>query len=159
MEDLHDKQKYFIEEVGLGFEKLGLPRMAGRILGWLLIANPPYQSSSELVEMLSASKGSISAMTRLLIQAGLVERVSFPGDRRDYFRIKLGAWSAVMEQRLAQIVAIRQLADRGLALLEDDRPEYSQRLREMRDLHAFFEQEWPHLLDRWKQNLGAIEDP
>ncbi|MFQ3629252.1 MAG: MarR family transcriptional regulator, partial [Cyanobacteriota bacterium] len=77
---------HFVEEVGLMFELIGLPRMAGRIFGWLLISQPPHQSSGELAEVLQASKGSISSMTRLLIQLGLIERLPLPGDRRDFFQ-------------------------------------------------------------------------
>jgi DNA-binding transcriptional regulator GbsR (MarR family) len=47
--------------------------MAGRILGWLLISDSPHQSSEQLVNGLEASKGSISSMTRLLIQINLIE--------------------------------------------------------------------------------------
>jgi DNA-binding transcriptional regulator GbsR (MarR family) len=149
--------KRFIEEVGLLFELAGLPRMAGRILGWLLISNPPHQSTGELAEVLQASKGSISTMTRLLIQAGLVERVSLPGERRDFFRIKLGAWSALIKQRVAQITAIRQVAERGLQLLEENPPEQQQRLKEMHDIHAFFERQFPKLIERWEHE-HQLED-
>jgi hypothetical protein len=31
----------FIDEVGLYSERAGLPLLAGRILGWLLVADPP----------------------------------------------------------------------------------------------------------------------
>lgn len=40
------QEKHFIEDVGLLLEESGLPRMAGRILGLLLICNPPHQSPS-----------------------------------------------------------------------------------------------------------------
>jgi DNA-binding transcriptional regulator GbsR (MarR family) len=143
--------KRFIEEVGLLFELTGLPRMAGRILGWLLICNPPHQSTGELVEVLQASKGSISTMTRLLIQAGMVERMGMPGKRRDYFRITLGTWSVLIKQRQAQIAAIRQLAERGLELRSGEDTDRLQRLQEMRDFHAFFERELPVLIERWEQ--------
>ncbi|HEX7974611.1 MAG TPA: MarR family transcriptional regulator, partial [Anaerolineales bacterium] len=79
-------KQHFVEEVALVFEEIGIARMAGRILGWLLISNPPHQSADELAEALQASKGSISTMTRLLIQADLIERIGLPGERRDYFR-------------------------------------------------------------------------
>jgi len=68
--------KRFVEEVGISFEDMSLPRMAGRILGWLFISDPPYQSIGELAEALMASKGSISTMTRLLTQLNLIERFS-----------------------------------------------------------------------------------
>lgn len=72
------KKQFFAEDVGLVFENIGLPRMAGRVLGWLLVCDPPHQSMLELVEALSASKASISNTTRMLIEIGLIERISLP---------------------------------------------------------------------------------
>lgn len=149
------EQKHFIEEVGVLFEMVGLPRMAGRIFGWLLISNPPHQSPGEMAEVLQASKGSISTMTRLLMQIGLIERISLPGQRRDYFRIKPNAWSELTRQRMAQITAFRQLAERGLTLLEAESPQLRQRLEEMRDMHAFCERELPIMIERWEQQRKA----
>lgn len=145
------EQTHFIEEVGLMFELVGFPRMSGRIFGWLLISDPPHQSTSELTEILQASKGSISTMTRLLIQIGLIERVSLPGDRRDYFQIKPHAWSQMTKQRMAQIAAFRKIAERGLGLMDASSPALKQRLQEMRDIHAFWERELPLLDERWEQ--------
>ncbi|MGJ3245520.1 MAG: GbsR/MarR family transcriptional regulator [Elainellaceae cyanobacterium] len=142
---------FFVEEVGLMFERVGMPRMAGRILGWLLISDPPQQSSGDLANVLQASKGSISSMTRLLIQIGLIERISLPGRRRDYFQIKPNAWSQMTKQRVEQIAAFRQLAEKGLDLIHDAPSPLKQRLREMRDIHAFWEQELPVLHARWEQ--------
>lgn len=140
-----------MEEVGLMFEAVGLPRMAGRIFGWLLVANPQQQSMSDLVEVLQASKGSISTMTRLLIQISLIERVSLPGQRRDYFQIKPHAWSQMTNQRMTQIAAFRQLAEKGLDLLADQPFPRRRHLQEMRDFHAFWERELPLLDQRWQQ--------
>lgn len=144
------EQMHFVEEVGLMFELAGLPRMSGRIFGWLLISQPQQQSHSELAEVLQASKGSISTMTRLLIQIGLIERLSLPGERRDYFQIKPNAWSQMTKQRMAQITAFRELAEKGLDLLKCAPPHQQQRLQEMRDIHAFLEREMPRLDERWE---------
>lgn len=132
------------------FELVGFPRMSGRIFGWLLISDPPQQSTGELATGLQASKGSISTMTRLLIQIGLIERVSIPGERRDYFQIKPHAWSQLTKQRIAQITSFRQLAEKGLSLLEGSSPPLQERLQEMRDIHAFWERELPLLDKRWE---------
>lgn len=145
------EQQHFVEDVGLLFETVGFPRMAGRVFGWLLISKPPHQSPGELAEVLQASKGSISTMTRLLEQLGLIERVSLPGQRRDYFRIKLNAWSELSKRRMDQITAFRTLAERGLTLLQGEPLELTQRLQEMHDIHAFFEAEIPLMLDRWER--------
>ncbi len=145
------EKKRFVEEVGLLFEQTGLPRMAGRILGWLMIADPPHQTTSDLTEALLASKSSISTVTRLLIRISLIERASLPGERRDYFRIRSGAWHQLMGESLAQTTALRQLAENGLELLEGKAHLNRQWLEEMRDMYAFFEREFPALMERWEQ--------
>lgn len=149
------KQMHFVEDVGVSFEMVGLPRMAGRIFGWLLISNPPHQSPGELAEVLQASKGSISTMTRLLMQIGLLERISLPGQRRDYFRIKPNAWTELTRQRMVQITVFRQLAERGLEVIAQSDPKLRERLEDMRDMHLFLEQELPLLIDRWEQRRSA----
>ncbi len=145
-------QQHFVEEVGLLFEHAGLPRMAGRILGWLLICDPPHQSPGELAKVLQASKGSISTMIRLLIQIGLIERISLPGQRRDYVRIKSNSWNELFTRRMFMVSSFRQLAERGLTVLSDDHGQpQRERLAEMRDLYAFLEREVPMLLARWER--------
>jgi DNA-binding transcriptional regulator GbsR (MarR family) len=79
---------HFVAEIGLFFEAAGSTRMAGRMLGWLLVCDPPHQSAGQLAAALHASNGSISMTTRMLIQAGLVDRVSLRGDRRTYYRLR-----------------------------------------------------------------------
>ncbi len=153
------EEQHFIEESGILFEMVGLPRMAGRIFGWLLISNPPHQSPSELAEVLQASKGSISTITRLLMQLGLIERISLPGQRRDYFRVKPNSWTQLMHQRMAHVTAFRQLAERGLKLMSGTQPQLQERLEEMRDIHAFCEQELPLMLERWEQRRKQPSSP
>jgi DNA-binding transcriptional regulator GbsR (MarR family) len=152
------KRMHFVEEVGVSFEMVGLPRMAGRIFGWLLISNPPHQSPAELATILQASKGSISTMTRLLVQIGLLERLSLPGQRRDYFQIKPHAWIELTKRRMVQITAFRQLAERGLELLQGEEPKLRDRLEEMHDMHAFLEQELPKMIERWEKQRSAHLD-
>ena len=149
------EKQHFAEEVGLFFERSGLTRMAGRILGWLLVCDPPHQTITDLANALQASKGSISGMTRFLIHLGLIERFSLPGERRDYFRVRPDAWYFAMESKLAEVSRVREMAERGLELLDDEDPANRQRLEEMRDIHAFFEREIPLMLVRWKQARPA----
>jgi DNA-binding transcriptional regulator GbsR (MarR family) len=147
--------RLFAEETGLFMEQLGLPRMAGRILGYLLLSDPPEQTAAQLTEALTASAGSISGNTRLLIQAGFIERVSLPGHRRDYFRVAPHALTAIFRNRLLIATRVRELADRGLSLLAEAPPERTARLREMRDLYAFVERVGPQLLERWESEREA----
>jgi DNA-binding transcriptional regulator GbsR (MarR family) len=145
------KKKGFVEEVGLFFEEAGMPRMAGRILGCLLLSDRPHHSSDELAEALMASKGSISTATRFLIQIGLIERISLPGVRHDYFSIRPSAFQHALKHGVEQVTRLRQLAERGLELLGDRSSLIRQRLEEVYDMYSFFEREYPLLLERWEQ--------
>lgn len=146
---MHPEQK-FIEDFGLYMEELGLTRMAGRILAWLLICEPPHQDMQQLEEALQASKSSISTTTRQLIQFGMLERVSLPGERRDYYRVTDSLWTQGLQRATHQFQSFRQLADQGLAILAAAPLVQRGRLQEMRDAYAFLEREYPALLEKWK---------
>ena len=147
-----NKEQHFVEEVGMVFEQTGLPRMAGRILGRLLISDPPHQSNLQLAESLMASKGSISTMTRLLIQTGLIERLSLPGVRHDYFSIRSDAWQHMIKRGLEdEIKMIHQLTEHGLELFPNKPSSTQKWLEEMHDVYTFLDREFPSLLERWKQ--------
>lgn len=151
------EMKHFVEDMGLFFEHAGLPRMSGRVLGWLLISDPSHQTMHELTEALHASKASISNTTRMLIQMGFVERLSLPGHRRDHYRLKPGVWYQLTKRKISQLTAFREMAERGLNLLDDKDPLLKSRLEEMYNIYAFFEQEFPPLFERWEQNDQQTE--
>jgi DNA-binding transcriptional regulator GbsR (MarR family) len=145
------EEKHFIEDFGHLFEESGHPQMAGRILGCLLISDQPYLSSKELSEILQASKGSLSTMTRFLLQMGLIERVGLPGHRRDYFQIKSSAWTQLVRHAVYELSALRKMAERGLELMEGQDTEIKQRLQEAHDLFSYMEREYPLLIERWEK--------
>lgn len=139
---------HFIEDIGLYFEQVGLPRMAGRILGALLISDPPSQSITDLGERLHASKSSISIMARLLMERGLIERVASPMPRRDYYRFKPGGWSIYMRQWLGLMAGLHQITERGLALMAEKPDPLKERLQEAHDLFSNIENEFPSILQK-----------
>jgi len=149
--------KHLVEDIGILFEELGMPRMAGRILGWLSMCDPPYQSAAELSAVIGISKGSLSSMMQLLIQVGLVERMGLPQNRVTHYRIKPGTCFELTRKQTAHITAMRQLAERGLALMADKDVQLRSRLEEIRDFYTFFEQEMPALLERWQRQRKEAE--
>jgi DNA-binding transcriptional regulator GbsR (MarR family) len=144
----------FVEDVALFWEAQGLPRIAGRILGWLLVCDPPHRSSTQLAEELGASKGSVSAMTRLLRASGTIEVVPLPGERATYFQLTPAGLERKFEARIKAMIEFRVLADRGLELLADTPETQQERLREVAALYAFLERELPLLLERWREERG-----
>ena len=141
----------YVEEFRLLFGQFGLSRMLGRVLGVLMISDPPERSAEELAEELGASRGSISQTTRSLIQMSLVQRWSRPGERRDYFRIKPGAWHEIMRREMEALGDFRKIAERGLDLIDSEDPAARRSLEEMRDFYAYWEKEMPAVLHRWEK--------
>ena len=149
------EQQQFIEHIGRLGEDAGYPRMAGRVLGSLLSCEHGQQSFSELVEKLQASKGSISAMTRYLIQLGLVQRVTLPGDRRDYFQLCDDAWTQFLKQRVSSISRFRDAAERTLPLMRAESPERRARLEGMFEFYSWWERESAAVLARWEERRAG----
>lgn len=148
------EEKHFIEDIGLFFEQIGMPRMAGRILGVLLISDPPPQSINEICQTLQASKSSVSIMARFLVEAGLIERVASPMPRRDYFRFKSGGWIIYMRQWLSLMSGLHQITERGLGLLSDRPEALRQRLQEAHDMFSLLEDQVPQTLTLVEEKLG-----
>lgn len=142
----------FVEDFGLLFDRFGSPRMVGRVLGVLLLSDPPERTAEELADTLRASRGSISSSTRTLIGIGLIQRVSRPGERHDYFRVKPDAWNEIMRREMASVSTFREMAERGLAVLDSESPEAKRNLEEMRDFYTYWEREMPLVLERWEQD-------
>ncbi len=154
-----DERLAFIEEVGLAFEAQGLPRMAGRILGALLVADPPEQSAEELAGTLRASRGSMSTMTRMLEQIGLIDRVSKPGERRIYYRNSPDAWHQRMRESIDPIRTMRELADKGLRLMRGAPDDVLRGLIDMRRFYAYWETAMPAVLAAWHEASERGELP
>ncbi len=74
---MHAAIQHFVERMGLMLEEDGMPRIAGRMFGYLLVHEGPF-SLDELAERLQVSKASISTNARLLEQLGMLERISAP---------------------------------------------------------------------------------
>ena len=142
----------FIEEMGQMLATFGLPHMAGRILAALLMATPAEQSAEQLAETLKASRGSISTMTRLLEAPGIIERVRKPGDRRTYYRNTPDGWYRAMAREAASMTELRDLAERGSALMEGESSSARRGIEDtVRFLH-FWEREMEAVLSRWRES-------
>jgi hypothetical protein len=141
----------FIEGFARLMESRGIPRAAGRIFSFLQVSDPPEQSAAQIAHALGISLGTVSSMTRLLMQAGWVERISRRGERQARYRSSAGMMSLTVDGVMEPTRQARQLTARGLELMAD-RPAADQaRLRELNAVYAFFEEWLPMLLEHWHQ--------
>ncbi|ADD44327.1 GbsR/MarR family transcriptional regulator [Stackebrandtia nassauensis] len=141
----------FAEELGLYMESKGLPRIPGRVLGWLLVCEPEHQSAEELAEALTTSRGSISMATQYLQRAGVVERYPVPGSRRIYYRIRPGFWLNEASEKAKVAEEAVKLAERGLSTMADSSEDSRARLRDMRDMYSFLATEYARIENKWRQ--------
>lgn len=99
---MDDATTGFIESMGRQFEEDGVPRIAGRLFGFLMLQDEPC-SLDDVAEQLQVSKGSASSNARLLEQLGIAERVTRAGDRRDYYQISPDIGERTLERALQGI--------------------------------------------------------
>ncbi|MBW2277109.1 MAG: MarR family transcriptional regulator, partial [Deltaproteobacteria bacterium] len=120
MTDKKTKKKLLecAEEMGLFYEGLGGPRMAGRLIGWLMVTDEPHFTAAGLAEVLQESKGSISTTTRLLEHGGMLERFTIPGDRKAYFRLRPQWWTHMFSRRAAVLAQTKHMVDRWIERLD-----------------------------------------
>jgi DNA-binding transcriptional regulator GbsR (MarR family) len=142
------EQERYVEDFGLFFEPYG-SRIMGRVLGVLFVSDPPERSAEELINLLKSSQGSISQATRALERLGWIQRLTRPGDRRAYFRVRPGAWQETARQSILGIARFREMAERALDLQDSKDPEARRALEKMRDFYVYWEKEMIALLERW----------
>jgi DNA-binding transcriptional regulator GbsR (MarR family) len=150
MAQLPEPIRRFVDDTGLLLEAAGMPRIAGQVLGWLMVCEPEEQSLTDLSESLSISKASASTTTRMLTQFGLIERAVLPGDRRDYYRVADDAWHRFFQTRMSTMNKLQRNAERGLQLLADAPLARRARLERMRTLFAFLEREMSRLMRQFE---------
>ena len=98
----------FIEKMGMLFEADGASRTAGRLMGLPMLSAEPH-SLEELAERLRVSKASVSTNARALERYGTIERVTRPGDRRDYYQIADAMPAHLTARRIEHLTRMRDL--------------------------------------------------
>ena len=139
----------FIERMGLALESDGLPRIAGRIFGLLLVSED-CRSLDDLAAALGVSKGSVSTNARLLEQRGVLERNSRPSDRRDYYRVPPDLFSHTMAQRLASWQRFHEAIGEARTSLPIRSRKVRDRLVEYEAAYAFMSEVIQAGLARWR---------
>ncbi|MDA8336812.1 MAG: transcriptional regulator [Peptococcaceae bacterium] len=133
------EDKYrFIEKMGLYYENYGLPRIGGRILGLVLIADRPV-SGEEIARLLRVSRSSVSTNLRLLLSFVFLEKVAVPVERSDYFAVSELAWRNTIKMRIEAYRNLQGIAEQGLAACDPDASSSGRLLEMLRWVKALAE--------------------
>jgi DNA-binding transcriptional regulator GbsR (MarR family) len=128
--------EWFVEEMGLTTEADGFTRIAGRLFAHLLLT-AESQSLDDIAAGLGVSKASVSTDARRLLDKGVIERTSLPGDRRDYYRIAPDFFERLMRHRVERWRRLHDLTEE----LRRTMPRQSAAVRaRLRYVHEVYEQ-------------------
>ncbi|QGY46531.1 MarR family transcriptional regulator [Maribellus comscasis] len=84
------KQKELVESIGRMHEKDGFQPVTARIMGLLMVMDKEEYTFDEIVQEMKISKSSASTALKNLEIRGVIEYVTYPGDRKRYFRFVSG---------------------------------------------------------------------
>lgn len=138
----------FIENIGLHFEDYGVPRIGGRILGLLLASSRPV-SPEEMSDLLQVSRSSVSTNLRTLVMTRLVDRISLPGKRNDFYVFSDEAWERSLEMRLDGVRSLHEMAEEGLTGVDEQHPARA-RLAEILTWTEMVEDAFETLIQQWQ---------
>lgn len=145
----------FIEAIGGYFTQYGLPRVAGRLLGLVLVVDRPL-TLDDMAAALSVSRASISTNIRLIESVGFVERATVPKDRRDYYRCSSDPWDARVRSGIVQIDILAEITKRGLAAIGEGETFARTHLEDLLDFCEFLIEEERGLLQRWRAHRTQL---
>jgi len=135
---------------------MGMPAAFGKLMGWLLICDPPQQTSAELARSLALSKGSVSTGMRALEQIGMVRRVPTGGRGHAYEMLPDALARTVDARRL--YLTIQAVMQKGIDVLGGDESlPRAQRLRVSRDFYAFVGDRIPRLIEEFVNQEGLSQ--
>lgn len=92
------KQKELIERIGRNNERDGFQPVTARILGLLMVMDKEEYTFDEIVDEMQISKSSTSNALKILELRGAIEYLTYPGDRKRYFRFVSGDINEMIDE-------------------------------------------------------------
>jgi DNA-binding transcriptional regulator GbsR (MarR family) len=152
-----DEEITFADHMGRHYaRRYAYPPMVGRVLGYLLVCDPPDQTIAELSDALLASRSAISGALDVLERtAGAVRRSRAAGERMDRVRVDLSS----AQSRGFDVSEYQELGDmarEGLEVLKDAAPERRATLMEMEAFADWLVERTRTLQKEWEAHRDAL---
>jgi DNA-binding transcriptional regulator GbsR (MarR family) len=151
-----DEEITFADHVGRFYaRRYGFPPMVGRVLGYLLVCEPPQQSIAELSEALLASRSAITGALEVLERLHSIQRSRAAGERMD--RVRLDFSSAQSRGfDLTEYQELGDLAREGLEVLKDAPAERKADALHMAAFADFLVEQTTRMKKEWETHLDAL---
>ncbi|MGE3597602.1 MAG: hypothetical protein AB7N70_18795, partial [Dehalococcoidia bacterium] len=99
-----------------------------------------------------------STNSRLLLYAGMIERASFPGDRRDYYQFSARGWEGSIEAEIKGTRTLLRIMSEALATLDPANAAGRVRLSESVAFYSFIAEELTAMLERWRTRAAPTRN-
>ncbi|HYK44747.1 MAG TPA: ArsR family transcriptional regulator [Parafilimonas sp.] len=141
-----------VEKMGIMIEKMGHAPVPGRIVSYLMLSEPPYRDFYQIQAFLKASKSTISTALNQLMQAGVVNYITFSGDRKRYFQIDTQGLKNVMKDQYKQGRLLNDMIGQTLEHRKNSEfPRFSRELKEVIDFSTHIHTGIEKLIADWEK--------
>ncbi|MFC3998925.1 GbsR/MarR family transcriptional regulator [Nocardiopsis sediminis] len=151
----HDEEVLrYLERFAMVMADSGYPRMAARVFAAILVSDEGRRTAAELADLLGVGAPAISGGVKYLMNVGMVVRERLPGERRDSYRVRDGAWYST----ISETDVFRQweeVSHDGVEILGPGSPAGS-RLHETERFFAFLRKEIPALMAKWDEQRRTV---
>ncbi|HVD99492.1 MAG TPA: hypothetical protein VNB90_14890 [Cytophagaceae bacterium] len=148
---LNSKQKELIEKMGVYMEKSGVSPAQARIMGLLLICDELELTFEEIYETLQISKSAASSALNTLLTSERIEYITRPGERKRYFRNRIGQWEDDFDKRFQHLLKVSQLMKEILEVRTKSTKDFNSKLQKAINFMEFLQGELPELHKKWKK--------
>lgn len=140
----------FIEQMGLVAQGDGVARIAGRLFGYFIVHGGPV-SFAVLAEALQVSRASVSTNARTLVSIGMIERVTRPGDRQDYYQLAESPFLRMIETYLTRMRKMQEILQQADQSIPPHMTATHRRLGQMSDFYSVAVQSNEQMLKELEQ--------
>ena len=132
------KQRELVEAMGRLTNRGGGTTLSGRIIGLLSFFDKEEFTFEEIVEELKISKSSVSTTINHLIETDKIEYITYPGDRKRYFRIKINSRRKFLQDMRRHVEKLQKINRLALELKQDKESRTAKSISAMLESLSFF---------------------
>ena len=151
-----DEEITFADHMGRFYaRRFAFPPMAGRVLGYLLVCEPPAQTIAELSDALLASRSAVTGALDVLERIDTIQRSRAAGERMDRVRVDLSS----AESRGFDVTEYQELGDlarEGLEVLKDAPADRRESLMELEAFADWLVERMRTLQQEWETHRDAL---
>jgi len=147
------KQRELVEAMGRLTNRGGGTTLSGRIIGLLSFFDKEEFTFEEIVEELKISKSSVSTTINHLIETDKIEYITYPGDRKRYFRIKINSRRKFLQDMRRHVEKLQKINRLALELKQDKESRTAKSISAMLESLAFFMEQ----MDNYEKTFLADE--